>query len=415
MNLRATIRNAAVQVVRQLVECGYEAYIVGGAVRDLLLGTCPKDYDITTNATPEQVREVFGRRQCMIIGRRFRLAMVRMGDDTYEVSTFRRAPTADERRGRYDDDGQMIWNDNQYGTLEDDALRRDFTVNALYYDPIGDRGIIDLVGGQEDLANRVVRVIGDPATRFVEDPVRMLRALKLVGIHGFTMTPDTIEALREKRGIIQRASISRLYEELLKIFMTGHSLAIFNAFQKYGFLACFWPAFDSLWDTTAGRMSRRLLLARDQRMRSGDYTNSRALALATACLPVVLHELQPDDGDDCRDWSHGPGMSAACLQMIRAFYDAFVLPREYSLRVKDIILMVPALCDEELAPSYYHHSDYRYARLLVGLLVRGLGWDEELFERLPEPEVAVSLPPRRRRRHRHRSRKPATPSFPPEE
>ncbi|MBP5640972.1 MAG: polynucleotide adenylyltransferase PcnB, partial [Victivallales bacterium] len=200
MNLRNKIRGSAIQVVKRLVDNGHEAYIVGGAVRDLLLGYTPKDVDITTSATPEQVREVFGRRQCIIIGRRFRLAHVRMGDEIYEVSTFRREPTAEERRGRLDDDGEMIWNDNQFGTLEDDAMRRDFTVNALYFDPIGERGIIDLVGGREDLKNKVVRVIGDAKTRFIEDPVRMLRALKLVGMYGFSMTQDTEEALKEKRG-----------------------------------------------------------------------------------------------------------------------------------------------------------------------------------------------------------------------
>ncbi len=402
MNLRNKIRGTAIQVVRRLVENGHEAYVVGGAVRDLLLGCIPKDVDIATSATPEQVREVFGRRQCVIIGRRFRLAHVRMGEEIYEVSTFRREPTAEERRGRQDDDGEMIWNDNQFGTLQDDALRRDFTVNALYFDPVGDRGIIDLVGGQQDLKDRVVRVIGDPKTRFNEDPVRMLRALKLVGMHGFTMTSDTEDALKEKRGMIQLASISRLYEELLKIFMTGYSLSIFNAFQKYGFLACFWPTFDTVWNTSAGRMSRRLLLARDKELRGGGFSNSKALALATACLPFVVQELHGIFEDDEGDWTHREGVAAACLEMIRQFYDSFVLPHIYSLRVKEIILLVPALCNEEVAPRYFRHREYKYSRLLISLMVNGLGWDEELLERLPEPEEAMALQPRRRR---YRSRK----------
>jgi len=397
MNLRNKIRGTAIQIVRRLVENGHEAYVVGGAVRDLLLGCIPKDVDIATSATPEQVREVFGRRQCVIIGRRFRLAHVRMGEEIYEVSTFRREPTVEERRGRQDDDGEMIWNDNQFGTLQDDALRRDFTVNALYFDPVGDRGIIDLVGGQQDLKDRVVRVIGDPKTRFNEDPVRMLRALKLVGMHGLSMTSDTEDALKEKRGMIQLASISRLYEELLKIFMTGYTLSILTAFQQYGFLACFWPTFDTVWNTSVGRMSRRLLLARDKELRGGGFSNSKALALATACLPFVIQELHGIFDDDEGDWTHREGVAAACLEMIRQFYDSFVLPHIYSLRVKEILLLVPALCNEEVAPRYFRHREYKYSRLLVSLLVKGLGWDEELYRRLPEPDEVSGLPTRRRR------------------
>lgn len=406
MDLRCKIKNGALQIVRRLVESGYESYIVGGAVRDLLLGCVPKDYDIATKATPEQVREVFGRRQCVIIGRRFRLAQVRMGDDVYEVSTFRRTPSESERRSRADDDGQMIWNDNVYGTLDEDMMRRDFTVNAMYYDPVGGE-VIDRVGGHEDLRNRTVRVIGDARIRFTEDPVRMLRALKLVGMHGFRMTEETESALHEKCGMIQLSSISRLYEELLKIFMTGHSHAILTAFQAHGFLGCFWPKLDEIWNQRVGKMCRRLLLARDQEFRRGCYSNSKAFALATACLPYVMHELEEySDGFEEDDWSHREGVAGVCLETIRRFYDGFVLPRFYSLRVKEIVLMIPALCNEELGYRYYRNREYKYGRLLVGLLVKGLGWDEELFERLPEPEKALALP---RRRGRRRKPRPALP------
>ncbi|MBQ2335250.1 MAG: polynucleotide adenylyltransferase PcnB, partial [Victivallales bacterium] len=174
------VNPSAVKVVSYLVQNGYEAYLVGGAVRDLLLGCEPKDYDITTNATPEEVRAIFGRRNCMVIGRRFRLAQVRIGGEEFEVSTFRRKPTQEERKGRYEDDGVMIWSDNEFGTLEDDVQRRDFTVNALYMDLVGTRGIIDYTGGIQDLKDGIVRTVGDPEERFEEDPVRMLRALKLV-------------------------------------------------------------------------------------------------------------------------------------------------------------------------------------------------------------------------------------------
>ncbi len=242
MPIRDKIRPAAAAVVQRLVDSGYEAFIVGGAVRDLLLDHAPKDYDIATSASPEEVQAVFSRRFCRIIGRRFRLAHVFSGGDIYEVSTFRREPTASERRGRYDDDGVMIWNDNRYGTLEEDARRRDFTVNSLYYDVAGNRGIIDLVGGIDDMRRRVVRTVGDPALRLEEDPVRLLRALKLVGQQGFTLEPELGAALRKHAASIRLASVSRLFEELLKIFFTGRSLEIFTAFADYGLLAHFWPA-----------------------------------------------------------------------------------------------------------------------------------------------------------------------------
>ena len=194
-SLLKKVSPAAVQVVSRLVQNGYEAYLVGGAVRDLLLGCEPKDYDITTDATPEEVRTIFGRRNCMVIGRRFRLAQVRVGAEEFEVSTFRRKPTQEERKGRYEDHGVMIWSDNEFGTLEDDVQRRDFTVNALYMDLVGTRGIIDYTGGIQDLKAGIVRTVGDPEERFEEDPVRMLRALKLVGQHGFKLEAATAAAL----------------------------------------------------------------------------------------------------------------------------------------------------------------------------------------------------------------------------
>ena len=168
MNLLSQISPEPLDIVRSLAQHGYEAYIVGGAVRDLLLGAVPKDYDITTSATPEEIRAVFGRRSSRIIGRRFRLVHVYAGGShtIYEVSTFRRQPDSNERRGKKSDDGKMIWNDNVYGTLEDDATRRDFTVNALYLDVMGDGKILDFSHGQDDLKRKIVRVIGDPAERW---------------------------------------------------------------------------------------------------------------------------------------------------------------------------------------------------------------------------------------------------------
>lgn len=386
---------AAVQVVSRLVENGYEAYLVGGAVRDLLLGCVPKDYDITTNATPEEVRAVFGRRNCMVIGRRFRLAQVRVGGEELEVSTFRRKPSQEERKGRDDDDGMMIWNDNEYGTLEDDVSRRDFTVNALYMDLVGKRGIIDFTGGMDDLKAGIVRTVGDPEVRFEEDPVRMLRALKLVGQHGFTLEAETAAALERKRGMISLSSVARLYEELLKIFFTGKSLRILTAFHEHGFLTHFWPAMDEIWDKYEGVITLRLLKLRDMEISGGNYSLSKALALATACLPVAMRAMCPEDGEE--DNVDLGDRGRLCMDVVRDFYGKFIVPRLYTIRVKEILMLIPLLSTPELAPRYYHHREYRYGRLLLVLLAKAMHWSPEIYESLPDPETAMNMKRRRRR------------------
>ena len=395
-SLLKKVSPAAVQVVSRLVQNGYEAYLVGGAVRDLLLGCEPKDYDITTDATPEEVRTIFGRRNCMVIGRRFRLAQVRVGAEEFEVSTFRRKPTQEERKGRYEDDGVMIWSDNEFGTLEDDVQRRDFTVNALYMDLVGTRGIIDYTGGIQDLKAGIVRTVGDPEERFEEDPVRMLRALKLVGQHGFKLEAATAAALERKRGMITLSSVARLYEELLKIFFTGKSLRILTAFHEHGFLMHFWPMMDEIWDKADGMVARRLLKLRDEALSSGDYSHSKALALATACLPVALRAMCPADGEEENVDIGDRGR--ICLNVVRDFYGMFVVPRLYTIRVKEILMLIPLLSSPDTAYKGYHNREYVYGKLLLTLFVKAMGWSSEIYESLPDPDTAMSMKRRRRRR-----------------
>ena len=183
-------------VVTQLQKAGYETYIVGGAIRDMLLGRTPKDFDISTAATPEEIRQVFGRRSARIIGKRFRLAHVYSGRELFEVATFRKAPgkkdLAEHQNGGKDDlPDNLIVSDNSFGTSKEDAARRDFTVNALFYDP-EKKEIKDFTGkGLDDMERGIVRAIGNPGLRFEEDPVRMLRALKLVGQYDFALDSAT--------------------------------------------------------------------------------------------------------------------------------------------------------------------------------------------------------------------------------
>ncbi len=231
---RKNIDPDALKVLYRLKNAGFVAYLVGGGVRDLLLERAPKDFDIGTSAHPQQVRKLF--RNCFIVGRRFRLAHVRFGRKVIEVSTFRRA--AEPEAG-----DQLIRRDNTFGTPEEDAFRRDFTVNALFYD-IANFSVIDWVSGLEDLTERVIRTIGDPAVRFREDPVRMLRAVALAARLDFTIDPDTAEAIRALRGEIVRSSPARILEELYKILRQGRSQRTFEMLHTHGLLAYLLPEAD---------------------------------------------------------------------------------------------------------------------------------------------------------------------------
>jgi hypothetical protein len=231
---RKNIDPDALKVLYRLKNNGFVAYLVGGGVRDLLLERQPKDFDIGTSAHPQQVRKLF--RNCFIVGRRFRLAHVRFGRKVVEVSTFRKA--AEPEGG-----DTLIRRDNTFGTPEEDAFRRDFTVNALFYD-IANFSVIDWVHGIEDLIDRVIRTIGDPAVRFREDPVRMLRAVALAARLDFTIDPDTAEALRFLRGEIVRSSSARILEEFYKILRQGRSRRTFEMLHEYGLLAYILPEAD---------------------------------------------------------------------------------------------------------------------------------------------------------------------------
>jgi poly(A) polymerase len=227
---RKQISDAALKVLYGLKDAGYTAYLAGGGVRDLLLGRNPKDFDVATNATPEEVRKVF--RNCRLIGRRFRLAHVYFHNENIEVSTFRApAPPADEAPPAEDNtflakDG-LVLRDNLFGTPEEDALRRDFTVNALFYN-IADFSIIDYVHGRRDLEARILRVIGDPDLRFTEDPVRILRAIRFAAALGFEIEPSAREAIRRHAARLEDCSSSRLYEEIQKLLSCGKAEQVFN-------------------------------------------------------------------------------------------------------------------------------------------------------------------------------------------
>jgi len=282
---RKNIDPDALKVLYRLKNAGFVAYLVGGGVRDLLLERQPKDFDISTSAHPQQVRKLF--RNCFIVGRRFRLAHVRFGRKVIEVSTFRRQAEPEEG-------DTLIRRDNTFGSPEEDAFRRDFTVNALFYD-IATFSVIDWVRGLEDLTERVIRTIGDPAQRFREDPVRMLRAVALAARLDFTIDPDTAEAIRFLRGEITRSSPARLLEELYKILRQGRSQRTFEMLHEHGLLAYLLPEADRAIAERAPALAgslRQLDAHRQARLATPDQlTNSILMGSLLVPLGVPLRRV----------------------------------------------------------------------------------------------------------------------------
>lgn len=241
---RAHISENALKVLYRLKNAGFEAYLVGGGVRDLLLGREPKDFDVATSARPEEVEGLF--RNCRLIGRRFRLAHVRFGDEIIEVATFRAsgAPDTDEQAQLAHDETGRILRDNIYGTVAEDAVRRDFSVNALYYD-IRDFSVKDFVDGLPDLRSGTLRLIGDPEKRYREDPVRMLRAVRFAVKLGFKMHPHTEAPIAEFAPLLADIPPARMFEEILKLFLYGFGLQAFEALRHYGLFAQLFPRTDA--------------------------------------------------------------------------------------------------------------------------------------------------------------------------
>ncbi len=221
----------------RLKKAGFEAYLVGGCVRDLLLGREPKDFDVATNASPEQVKQIF--RNCRIIGRRFRLAHVFFGREIIEVATFRGSEPEDSEQQVVHADGRLL-RDNVFGTLEQDVWRRDFTVNALYYN-IRDFSVVDYTGGMQDHAAAMLRLIGNPSVRYREDPVRMLRAVRFAAKLGFSLHPDTENPIHELHPLLKSIPSARLYDEVLKLFLSGYGLQTFEMLRHYGLFGILFP------------------------------------------------------------------------------------------------------------------------------------------------------------------------------
>jgi len=285
---RQEISEHALKVLYRLKKANYAAYLVGGGVRDLLLGLHPKDFDVATDATPELVRKLFGN--CRLIGRRFRLAHVHFGREIIEVATFR-APheqSADKSNGDGVTKDGMILRDNVYGTLEDDAWRRDFTVNALYYN-IYDFSIVDYTNGLKDLENKTIRIIGDANERLQEDPVRMLRAVRFAAKLNFKIEPSLSASIKENIHLLDGVPAARLFEEVLKLFLHGHALSSYEFLKEYDLLKhLFLQTADSL-DENGDRFITQALINTDLRIKQKKPV-APAFLYAALLWPAVKQE-----------------------------------------------------------------------------------------------------------------------------
>ncbi len=346
------ICSQAKDVIRRLQKAGYEAYLVGGCVRDLLLGREPKDFDIVTSARPDEIRKLFS--SCRLIGRRFRLAHIYFGRDYLEVATFRAPHVDDNDGGLVNEDGRII-HDNVYGTLEEDVWRRDFTINALFYNPSNNQ-LLDLVGGLNDLKQGRIRLLGDPEKRFREDPVRILRAIRFAAKLDFAIEPDTKALIPQLGLLLDGVSSARLFDEILKLLHSGHGLATFNLLRDYNLLPYLLPltveGMEADKSGTFTRMVELSLANTDQRIAEGK-------SVMPAFLYAVLLWQQVYLAAVAAQLNGTPEMQAlhlAATEALRDQVDFTAVPRRYSNITREIWAL----------QARFRHRDLRRATILLG-------------------------------------------------
>src|SRR5688500_2489876 len=354
---RRDISPNALRVLYRLREGGHEAYLVGGAVRDLLVGGHPKDFDVATSATPEEVKHLF--RHCRLIGRRFRRADVVSGREIIEVATFR-ANTDDGSGDRELHEGGRLLRDNVYGNIEEDAVRRDFTANALYY-AIEDFSVRDYTGGFEDVQARVLKLIGDPEQRYREDPVRMLRAVRLAAKLDFSIEPATAEPIDRLAPLLKESAPARLFEESLKLFLSGHAVASFEGLERHGLLPALLPETAAALKSNRSGALRGMLLeglrGTDARVASGEPV-SPAFLFALLLWPAYCRALMA---------LQAQGVHAAEAQRRAADrvtlhqLNTIALPRRFSLPMQEIWLLQSRFAQRKRVPRLLGHPQFRAA------------------------------------------------------
>ncbi|MGC9385853.1 MAG: polynucleotide adenylyltransferase PcnB [Hydrogenovibrio sp.] len=339
---RDNIDKEALDVLYGLKRAGYEAYLVGGGIRDILLGLEPKDFDVVTNAEPEQVKAVFKSR-CRLIGRRFRLAHVYFGRNAIEVATFRgsgegQGAKAENRKQvnhtrALDDSGRLL-RDNVYGAIDEDVWRRDFTINSLYYN-IENFAILDYTGGLDDLNNGLLRLIGDPVTRYREDPVRMIRAVRFAAKLGFEIEPETKAPIYEMGHLLKDVSHARMFEEVLKLFHSGVAIEVFEKLRHFGLFVYLFPQTHHLLSQESEGFPRMLVIealkSTDARIQADKGVNPSFLFAAMLWEPM----LQRMEQHLAEGFSRQDAMFAASAAVIDEQIFSTSIPKRFVSQIKE--------------------------------------------------------------------------------
>ena len=421
----------------RLKDAGYQAFLVGGGVRDVLLGIVPKDFDVATNALPEEIRRVF--RNCRLIGRRFRLAHVHFGNEIIEVATFRASAVVDDgddetdERGdesdldprefsdaRVHDTSGRILRDNLYGGIDADVWRRDFTANALYYN-IADFSVWDYVGGVADVQARVLRLIGDPEVRYREDPVRMLRAARFAAKLDFTLHPATRQPLRELGVLLEGVPAARLFDECLKLFLAGHAVAGFERLKEFHLLEHLLPGVArELAIDPEGEGAKVLALGlagTDARVRSDRSVTPMFLFAVFLYGPIMrLTHARIAEGVP-----PAHALADACDAIIGSQVRRVGVPKRFTLPLRELLTLQPRFerRDGRRALALLSHPRFRaaYDFMLLRAQAGGVSqeiatWWTEIQTLTPEEQIervqalgaseSDSAAPKRRRRPRGR-------------
>ena len=421
---RKDVSRAALNVLYGLHKAGFEAYLVGGCLRDLLSGRKPKDFDVVTDATPEEVHRLFKRSR--IIGRRFQIVHVRFGREVIEVSTFRafQRDDLDEDQHLAHEETGLVLRDNVWGSIQEDALRRDFTINALYYN-IADFALYDFVQSRRDIERGVIRLIGDPEQRYREDPVRMLRAARFAAKLGFELDADTAGPIPGLAELLLQVPPARLFDEVLKLFLSGHARASYTELRRLGLFTFLFPETEECLTGDQGELWERLILAAmdntDRRL-AQDKPVTPAFILAVLLWPVVVARFDKLRGDGMPP---APALHKAAGWALAQQVDHTAVPRRFSTVMREMWDLQQRLPRRggKRAETLIQHPRFRaaYDFLLLredaGEIKPGLGAWWTRYQQLDEQErydMVQALCPtlgggggggggRRRRRRRPRS------------
>ena len=348
----------AIRVTQTLQDNGFKAFIVGGAVRDLLTGVKPKDFDIATNATPEQVKRLF--RRAFIIGRRFQIVHVMFGQDLLEVTTFR-GPSNDA--APKDEHGRVL-RDNTFGEQHEDAARRDFTINAMYYDPAS-QTVLDYHGGVKDIRKKVLRIIGVPETRYREDPVRMLRVVRFAAKLQFTIDPATQAPIAVMAPLINNVPAARVFDEMLKLLTSGHAMACLQALRKEGLHHGLMPLLDVVLEQPMGEKFITLALANtDERIQQGKRVSPSFLFAS-----LLWHQvLEKWEAHKAAGEFPIPALHLAADDVLNTQTDALAIQRKIGADMRDIWAMQPRF-EKRVGKTPYKMLEHQRMRAAYDFLL----------------------------------------------